>query len=71
MQSLHWQVTDLINEFMFMFNLNYFSGSTSTQMNDFDNGHYFYKLKQGISSRTRCETASVMNLSTLEGVIYF
>ncbi len=32
------------NSWVCLIYLNYFSGSTPTQMNDFDNGHYFYAI---------------------------
>ncbi len=53
--------------------LNYFSGSTLTKMNDFDNGHYFYtrNLNKKSVVEPDVKPAAVMNHSTLEGVIHF
>ncbi len=52
---------------------NYFSGSTPTQMNDCDNGHYFYTIHLNKESVVEADVkpAAVMNHSTLEGVIHF
>ncbi len=53
--------------------LNYISASTPTQMNDFDNGHYFYTINENTESVVEPDVkpAAVMNHSTLEGVIHF
>ncbi len=43
--------------------LNYFSGSRPTQINDFDNGHYFYTINQNKESVVEPDVkpATVMN----------
>ncbi len=53
--------------------LNYFSGSTPTQMNDFDNGHYVYTINENKESVVEpdMKPAAVINHSTLEGVVHF
>ncbi len=52
--------------------LNYFRGSTPTQINDFDNGHYFYTIHLNKESVVEPDVkpAAVMNHSTLEGDVY-
>ncbi len=58
---------------LFLIYFNYFSGSSPTQMKDFDNGHYFYtihKNKESVAEPDVKPTA-VMNHSTLAGVIHF
>ncbi len=51
--------------------LNYFCGSTLTQMNDFDNGHYFYTINSNKESVVEPDVkpAAVMNHSTLKDVL--
>ncbi len=53
--------------------LNYISASTLTQMNDFDNGHYFYTINENKESVVEPDVkpAAVINHSTLEGVFHF
>ncbi len=54
-----------------LISLNYFSGSTATQMNDFDNGRYFYTINENKESvEPDVKPAAVMNHSTLEGVVH-
>ncbi len=51
--------------------LNYFRGSTPTQMNDF--GHYFSTINLNKESVVEPDVkpAAVMNHSTLEGDVHF
>ncbi len=51
--------------------LNYFSGSTPTKINDFDNGHYFYTINKNKDSVVEPDVkpSDVMNHSPLEGVV--
>ncbi len=53
--------------------LNYFSGSTQTTLNDFDNGHYFYTINWNKESVVEpdLKPAAVINHIILEGVINF
>ncbi len=56
-----------------LISLNYFCGSTPTQMNDFNNGHYFYTINYNKESviEPDVKPAAVMNHSSLEGVVKF
>ncbi len=52
---------------------NYFSGSRPTQINDFDNVHYFYTINQNKESVVEPDVkpASVMNRSTWKVLFIF
>ncbi len=56
-----------------LISLNYFSGSTATQINDFDNGHHSYTINENKESVAEPDVrpAAVMNHCTLEGVVHF
>ncbi len=51
----------------------FFCGSTPTQINDFDNGHYVYTINENKESVVEPDVkpAAVMNHSTLVGVVHF